>query len=59
MSYVIEYRGKIITNHRGNKDYLRKRNIFPKSNCVWVTDNNGQRFKMSINRDLAETVEKK
>jgi hypothetical protein len=27
MDYTIEYRGKIIINHRGNKDYLRIRRV--------------------------------
>lgn len=54
MSYVIEYRGKIITNERGNKDYLRKRNIFPKSNTTWVVDDQGRKVKMALNRGLVE-----
>jgi hypothetical protein len=52
MDYTIEYRGKIIINHRGNKDYLRIRR--PKAPFLRIglnraLDERGNVFYRSIN----------
>jgi hypothetical protein len=58
MSYVIEYRGKLITNERGQKDYLRKRGVIPKSSSVWIMDDQGRKLRMCLNKDLVELQER-